>query len=121
MTPRVYVLRDEPRTRPMVRASMRSTSSAHVLVQSWGQTEGTISAAIAGGRVIGEGVIPRGYHSPWVSSRVGCPHGCPRPLAEDEGTRSSASGLTGPRASATRERASQPRARCEDASPDASE
>jgi hypothetical protein len=28
-----------------VRASIRSTSSAQVLVQSWGQTDGTISMA----------------------------------------------------------------------------
>ena len=43
ITPRVYVLRDDPRTRPMVRGSSRSTSSAQVLVQSWGHTEGTVS------------------------------------------------------------------------------
>src|SRR5258707_10183451 len=33
--------------RPMVWASIRSTSSAQVLGQSWGQTEGTISSGTA--------------------------------------------------------------------------
>jgi hypothetical protein len=36
-------LRCDPRTLPIVLGSMRSTSSAQVLVQSCGQTDGTVS------------------------------------------------------------------------------
>src|SRR5262245_26450192 len=51
--------------RPMVRASMRSTSSAQVLVQSCGQTDGRISIPREGGAEADvPGVMARGYH-PW--------------------------------------------------------
>src|SRR5262245_6713029 len=47
MMPAVYAFRPEPRTRPIVRASSTSTSSAQVLVQSCGQTDGAVRAALA--------------------------------------------------------------------------
>jgi hypothetical protein len=47
MTPSVYGFRAAPRTRPIVRESSRSTSSAQVLGQSWGHAEATYCRAMA--------------------------------------------------------------------------